>query len=68
MCVLKLQPALLGANGLRFEEKDTGDDLEAIGHTMAHFGEQQFLLASKVSFSSSKDFISCSDARLSVTS
>ena len=44
MRIAKMQPRLLRLHRPRLEEKDAGDDLEAVCDPMLHFLQQRFLL------------------------
>jgi len=40
MGILKMPPRLFRLNGAGLQKKDAGDDLEAVGHPVAHLGKQ----------------------------
>ena len=44
MRIPKMRPRLLRLHHSSFEEKDAGDDLQAVCNAMLHFLQQQFLL------------------------
>ena len=44
MGILKVPPRLFGLNRAGLQKKNAGDNLQAIGHPVAHLGEQHILL------------------------
>ena len=44
MGVLQMQPGLVGLNRAGLQEKDAGDDLQAVRHAVLHLLQQRLLL------------------------
>ena len=47
MGILKMSPRLFGLNRAGFQKKNAGDNLQAIGHPVAHLREQHVFLFTK---------------------